>query len=153
MTEQQREITIHFEDREAADRLLEELPRFGVTLARPDDVGEDELTLLAAAVLVGTVGGLVHVVIEFWKKVRGGTVIDLTGEKPDIRSDADVPRGWLIIIAKDGKVELKKEDLPPDALERLVTDLLDHGKSLSTAAIELLKKSAESGGETQPSEA
>ncbi len=143
MPEQELEITIHVDDDVTADYLLAELPKYGLQTAPPDEFGELELTLVAAVVIMGLANGLALIIMSILGRVQGGTVVDLTGERPDVRGDRDVPRGWMIILTKDGQVELKTEDLPPDALERVATKFLEIGKDATVATIQATVKAVQ----------
>jgi hypothetical protein len=143
MTEQELAVKIQFDDDVTEEYVLTlaELPKYGVQPAPSDDeFGEQGLGLIGAVVILGLAHGLAHLVMSIVEKVRGGVVIDLTGDIPDIRSDRDLPRGWMVVLTKDGIVELKKEDLPPDGLERVVTIFLKLGKDAMVATVEAAVK-------------
>jgi hypothetical protein len=77
-------------------------------------------------VIVGLLAGG-KLVIRLWREFNGGTVIDLTGSPTKISRSRALDYGYLVIIAKDGKVTIEAKDEPEDALERIVKAALQLG--------------------------
>lgn len=75
--------------------------------------------------------------IRVWREIQGGTVVDLTKSPVDVSRSRGLPYGFFMLIAKDGSVQIDPKDEPTDALERMVTAVLNLGID---ATVEALKK-------------
>lgn len=147
MAKQELEIRVQLSDEVTADYLSAEIPKHNLQPAASDEFGDLAIDPLTAMVVVGGVTALAHLIVSLIDRWRGGTVVDLTGDKPDVRRDNALPLGWMLILAKDGEVKLETKDLPRDGLERIVEKVLQLGKDVGTAAIETAVKAAKSGAE------
>ncbi|PKO16285.1 MAG: hypothetical protein CVU39_07940 [Chloroflexi bacterium HGW-Chloroflexi-10] len=147
MKSQELVILVHYDDEITRDYVSTEISKYGLVQAVPDKNLRVLVDPVLIAVIVGSVFAAAHFVMSIIERIRGGMVLDLTGDKPEIRSDRDIPLGWLIIIAKDGKVELKKEELPAGGLQQVIEKLFAMGTDITKAAIEAAVKSVKTGEE------
>ena len=91
--------------------------------------------LIAGAVLAVT-----KVIMDWFDKRRGGTIIDRAVEPMLIQRSRGVPWGMVVIIASDGKVTVEVKDAPTDALERWVKEFLKLPSDAGAAVINALKR-------------
>lgn len=106
-------------------------------VTEPPVPGEPErLVGAVTAVLVGAaVVALSHVVYEWWKKTRGGLVIDLRPGAADMFSrDRDLEFGYVATIAEDGTVTLDVKDVPDRSAEWVTKVIELVGKPASAVA-------------------
>ena len=114
-------------------------------LRRAEDGEVEELALdpITAAVLVGVGLAVGKFVLRVINEYRGGVRLDLTTKPAVIKRDRDVPYGWIVTLAADGKVEIDTKDEPKDAIERMVESVLklpiDATVEKVKAAIEAIK--------------
>lgn len=89
----------------------------------PDTRGIGVVTFFI--VIAGT-AFIIKVVRELVETLRqeGGAVIDLRGDKPVISNDPNLPDDSILIIAKDGTVELKVEQSAFQTLMEILKALL-----------------------------
>lgn len=135
MSETKHKIELKFDEEVNPEFLADLLDQYQLNREMPDEFGELAVDPVTAFVVIGgaiALGQLVVSVIDKWK---GGTVIDMTGERPVIRRDRAVLLGVTVILASDGKVEIKSEDLPKTSLERLVEAVLSIDKDLTVGTI------------------
>ena len=142
MAEQELEVRVHPGDEVTADYLSAELPKYGLQRPSPDDFGEQAFDPVTAMIVVGGVTALAHLVVSLIDRWQRGTIVDLTGDTPDVPRDNDLPLGWMLILAKDGEVKIETKEIPRDGLERIVEKVLQFGKDVGTAAIEAAVKAA-----------
>ena len=147
MAEQKLEVRVHPGDEVTADYISAELPKYGLQRPPPEDFGEQAFDPVTAMVVVGGVTALAHLVVSLIDRWRGGTVVDLTGDRPDVHRENDLPLGWMLVLAKDGEVKLETKDIPRDGLERIVEKVLQLGKDVGTAAVEAAVKAAKADAE------
>jgi hypothetical protein len=91
-------------------------------------VSEPHLIDPITAVVIGGGALLVFkVAVDLIDKMRGGVFIDLQPRANYlIRRDRQVPAGWVIVLAVDGKsVKIETRDAPKDISERLLTEIVN----------------------------
>ncbi len=128
-------------DEEADLAALGELE--GLTRGDEHEVEELALDPLTAAVLVGVGLAVGKFVLRVINEYRGGVRLDLTSKPAVIKRDREVPYGWIVTLAADGKVEIETKDEPKDSIERMVEAVLklpvDATVAKVKAAIEAIK--------------
>jgi len=144
MAQQELEIVVHYSNEVTEDYLSSEITKHNLKESAPGEIGDLVFDPLTAMVVVGGVTSLAHLIVSLIDRWRGGTVVDQTGGKPDVRRDNNLPLGWMLILAKDGEVRLEAKDIPRDGLERIVEKVLQLGKDAGTAAIEAAVNAAKS---------
>lgn len=60
------------------------------------------------ALIAPTAAGLSVTAAFIYRVFRKGIILDLRGERPQIRKNADLPRGSLLIMNRDGSSSLKE---------------------------------------------
>ena len=120
------------------DRLIAELAGTGAaaeTLATHDAAGILPVVAIVALVGVSTAsaGGLAVIAAFMYRVFRRGVVLDLTGNKPRIRKNPNLPRGSLLILGKDGSQELR-EGISDADIGTAIHDVLDAKRNTAGGA-------------------
>ena len=103
--------------------------------ARSADGGPEPEVIepVTAMLIAGGVVAVAKFVSDWIERRRGGLVLDLRpGTEHEIRRDPEVPFGFIVVIQSDGAVKIDVKDAPKDAMERLLSQIID--KTFSTAA-------------------
>ncbi|MDQ1059746.1 DNA-directed RNA polymerase subunit L [Arthrobacter globiformis] len=123
-------MRIKVEDDEDLDAARKAAEATGVSLtevtAEPTDEFEEQVApIIAVLIGAGVVAG-VKMVLQWWDRRKGGLVIDLRPDVPDIfYRDKDVPYGWVATIpTKGGKVTVDVKD-DPDAAETWINKVIE----------------------------
>ena len=140
MSEIQYQLRIQVDGKVDARFLNAQIAQNNIIIEEVDDSEFEAIDPVTAFVVVGGALALTQLIISAVDTWRGGTVIDLTGEQPTVRRDSGVLLGTTVIFTADGTVEIKSEDMPKTALERLVSQIISSGKELTAASIKELIK-------------
>lgn len=98
---------------------------------------------ITALILIGAAGAVAKVVMDFFEKRRGGTVIDLRAEAAkQIYRTSDLPWGFVLVMTADGKVTVDVKDAPKEALERWITTIIEQAFSTVKSVADAATKSA-----------
>jgi hypothetical protein len=86
---------------------------------------EPQFEPVTAILISGGVLALGKFALDWWDRLRGGLVIDLRpGAEDNLYRDRDVPVGFVVTFLADGKVTIDTKDLPKDAAERLLGQII-----------------------------
>lgn len=100
-----------------------------------------------SAILIG--GAVVAVgkfVVDWWERRKGGLVIDLRpGSQDDLHRDTEVPFGYVVTFIADGKVSVDTKDMPKDAMERLLGEIVSGAFASAKAVAEAAGRAAGAG--------
>jgi len=112
------------------------------TGVRLEDTGQRFIAPILAVILVGS-GIAVVGAVAAWVRNRGkhGMIVDLRPDVPKddlVRTDPDIPFGLIIVLLKDGKVEVQAKNPANDLVDlaKTIFEKLTEGvtKPLDTAA-------------------
>jgi hypothetical protein len=98
-----------------------------------------------ALVIIGTataLAALARISFDIINKLRGGQLIDLTGDIPVFKRDRDLDYGLVVLRLKDGEVKVEVHQ-PNDALKDLLAELTKIITELGKAGIEAAKAAVE----------
>ncbi len=129
--------------------VMDRIPREGVDPlvaaldlldAEPEVEGEETDGMLSAATVimaikigVPTAAAIAVIVSYLYKAFHCGVLMDLSGDKPVISKNPDLPRGSVLIIRRDGTQEIR-ESLSVDQIAALLKGLLSFGDAEASAA-------------------
>jgi hypothetical protein len=136
MKDKELKVQVHLDDELTQEYISSELLTHELRQSDPDEFGSQAIDPLSISLIIGSAYALALLVVSIYERLRGGVVVDLTGIYPDIYRDHDIPHGWMIVIAKDGKVELEAKDIPRDSLERIVEKVIELGVGTAKSAVE-----------------
>jgi hypothetical protein len=129
------------EDLEVAEEAAEgaDLTYEVVEPERPSGAFEPQFEPVTALLIGGAVLAVGQFAMDWWERRRGGLVIDLRpGARDNLYRDRDVPRGFVVTFTSDGKVTIETKEMPKDATERLlgeiVSGVFDSAKAIAEAA-------------------
>lgn len=116
-------------ERYEASKLISELQEHGVDAhieaEHPAGRGMLEVAGLVALIAVSTASaaGLAVVASFLYRVFRKGVILDLSGARPKVRKNDDLPKGTLLVLHGDGTSELHRDvdsgtvgDLMKDAI-------------------------------------
>lgn len=116
------------DDMDAARDVAEGMPDLDLKTASkaPSGAFEAQVEPVTAVLVGAAVATSVKFLLDWWDRRRGGLVIDQRpGSADDVHRDADVPYGYLVIYPPDGgTVNVETRDMPKDAMERLLANVL-----------------------------
>jgi hypothetical protein len=117
---------------------------FGLTV---EDVRPRDLGVATAVFVVGAAAVVAAALRSFADRRRGGQVIDLRPGRPLARRDPELMFGLVIVIAEDGRAEIRVWE-PKDQFQEVVSDVLTAITSAGgTALAEVSKAAADAVGD------
>jgi hypothetical protein len=129
------------EDLSAAQAAAERADVLYELAEKPEPTGafEPRVEPVTAILIGGAVMAVGKFIIDWWERRRGGLVVDLRPEAVDnLYRDKDVPFGFVVTFLADGKVTIETKEIPKDAMERLLGEIVSgvfgSAKALASAA-------------------
>jgi hypothetical protein len=118
--------------------------------AHPDVVASEEIAdpsggvqtsvVPVVAVLVAAGAALVaQLVMEFIERARGGSVVDARVTPVAVSRTTALPVGFVLVVTKDGTVQIETKDLPKGAIERLLGEVISGVLGTAEAVTEAAK--------------
>ena len=117
-----------FDARLAALGLRRERPEMGIAFLDP----------ATWALLIGGVSALALLLMEVVDFVRGGTLIDMQRDPAKVERSSAVPAGMIVVLTRDGRVEIEVREMPKSRLQWLIEQLLRLPVTAGRAEVEAL---------------
>jgi hypothetical protein len=82
---------------------------------------------LSIVLIFGGAVAIAKFTVDLFDRFHGGVIVDLKPEaKQLVRRDKNLPYGWIVVVATDGKkVDINVKDAPKDTAERWVEDIIN----------------------------
>jgi hypothetical protein len=126
--------------------LAEHVEQSGLRRLSSDHAAALGLDPVSATIVVGAALAAARFVLSLIDRVRGGLRIDLGTRPPTLERDGAIPFRTIIVFTADDNVEIRTDDEPKDAIERIVTALFSIPAAASAAAVRSTVDTAKGAG-------
>ncbi len=108
-------------------------------IADPSGGVQTSVVPVVAVLVAAGVALVAQLVMEFIERARGGSVVDVRVTPVAVSRTTALPVGFVLVVTKDGAVQIETKDLPKGAIERLLGEVISGVLGTAEAVTEAAK--------------